>query len=172
MAKKLKSRKKKEIRKIHKKRTKAKVLKEQKIKIKKRIKETELKEEMALLLQISQVIKVYFANFMGLLKNVDDVRDESADYKIEELIFACIAMFIFKQGSRHHFNQLRKKKRFRHNFKKIFNLRLPHMDTVDRVLRRLNLNVLENIKVALIKNMIKKKHWPNIAFSTSIMSSP
>jgi len=47
---------------------------------------------------------------MGLLENIDDPRDESADYGIEELVFACIAMFIFKQGSRHHFNQLIKKK--------------------------------------------------------------
>jgi hypothetical protein len=127
-------------------------------KIKQRAKKAEHEEEMALLLQISQVIKGYFANLMGLLKNIDDVRDESADYKIEELIFACIAMFIFKQGSRHHFNQLRKKKQFTHNFKKIFNLRLPHMDTVDRILRQLDPCVLENIKVALIKEMIKKKH--------------
>ncbi len=124
---------------------------------------------MALLLQISQVIKCYFVNFMGLLKNIDDVRDKSVDYKIEELIFACIALFIFKQGSRHHFNQLRKKKQFTHNFEKIFNLRLPHMDTVDRILRQLDPCVLENIKVALIKEMIKKKHWPSIAFSMNIM---
>jgi|GEM_PF-292284 len=136
---------------------KAKALKEREIKIKQRAKETECKEEMALLLQISQVTKVYFASFMELLKNIDDVRDERADYKIEELVFACIAMFIFKRGSRLHFNQLRRKKRFKQNFKKIFNLRLPHMDTVDRVLRQLSPHVLESIKNALIKNMIEKK---------------
>ncbi|RLB89733.1 MAG: hypothetical protein DRH26_11000 [Deltaproteobacteria bacterium] len=110
-----------------------------------------------MLLQISQVINVYFANFMELLRNIDDVRDESADYKIEELVFACIAMFIFKQGSRHHFNQLIKKKKFKRNFKQIFKLRLPHMDTVDVVLRQLDSRILEEIKVSLLKKMIKKK---------------
>ncbi len=128
-----------------------------KTKLKQKIKKSECKEEMELLLQITQVINVYFSNFMELLKDIDDVRDERADYKIEELVFACISMFIFKQGSRHHFNQLRKKKRFKRNFKQIFNLRIPHMDTVDRVLRQLGCHVLEDIKVALIKNMIKKK---------------
>ncbi|NQU63424.1 MAG: hypothetical protein HQ517_03950 [SAR324 cluster bacterium] len=120
-------------------------------------KEIENKEEMALLLQIRQVVIVYFSNFMELLKNIDDVRDGRADYKIEELVFACISMFIFKQGSRHHFNQLRKKKWFRWNFKRTFNMRLPHMDTVDGILRQLACHVLENIKVALIKDMIEKK---------------
>ncbi len=145
-------------RKIHeKKRVKAKALKARKLKTKQRAKEVENKEEITLLLQISQVVKVYFANFIGLLKNIDDVRDESADYKIEELVFACIAMFIFKQGSRHHFNHLRKKKQFMRNFQKVFNLRLPHMDTVDGILRQLAPNVMEDIKVALIKEMVIKK---------------
>jgi len=116
-----------------------------------------------LLLQISQVINVYFANFMELLRNIDDVRDESADYKIEELVFACIAMFIFKQGSRHHFNQLIKKKKFKRNFKQIFKLRLPHMDTVDVVLRQLDSRILEEIKVSLLKKMIKKKNTGQVS---------
>ncbi len=136
---------------------KIKEIKKQEIKRKQRAKEAECEEEMALLLQINQVIKVYFAHFMERLKNIDDVRNESADYKIEELVFACIAMFIFKQGSRHHFNQLRKKKIFMRNFKQIFNLRLPHMDTVDRVMRQLGRSVLEDIKIALVKDMILKK---------------
>ncbi len=94
---------------------------------------------------------------MGLLETIDDPRNENADYSIEELLFACIAMFIFKQGSRHHFNQLRKKKQFQGNFKQIFKLRLPHMDTVDVVLRQLDFDVLEKIKVSLLKEMINKK---------------
>ena len=53
---------------------------------------------MELLLKISQVVNEYFTDFMGCFENIDDPRSQSAEYGIEELIFACIAMFIFKQG--------------------------------------------------------------------------
>jgi len=66
-------------------------------------------------------------------------------------------MFIFKQGSRNHFNQLRKKTRFKNNFKKIFSLSIPHLDTVDLIMRQLSPHILENIKVSLVKEMLLKK---------------
>ena len=61
------------------KKAKAKSLKEQK-KLKQKAKKTECEEEMPLLLQISQVIKGYFPDFMELLNGIDDPRDRKGDY--------------------------------------------------------------------------------------------
>jgi len=53
---------------------------------------------------------------------------------------AGIAMFIFKEGSRNAFNNDRSEGCFNVNYQKIFNLRLPHMDTVDDVMHLLKEN--------------------------------
>ena len=126
-------------------------------KIKRWCDEAELENEFTLLHEIYRVINVYFADFMGLLKDIEDCRSDKATYEIEELVFACIAMFMFKQESRNHFNQLIKKSIFKQNFKTLFGLRLPHMDTVDLIMRQLPPDILEEIKISLIKEMIKKK---------------
>ena len=74
-----------------------------------------------------------------------------------ELITACIAMFIFKEGSRNAFNNDRDEADFQKNFKKIFKTRLPHMDTVNNVMCRLKSDELENLKASLVRVLIEKK---------------
>ena len=70
---------------------------------------------------------------------------------------AGIAMFIFKEGSRNAFNNDRSEGNFNKNYQKIFNLRLPHMDTVDDVMRLLKENELEELKTWMIKIILTKK---------------
>ncbi len=125
----------------------------------KRIKQSECEEELLLIHKIHQVVTIYFSDFRELLEKIEDPRRRGTqcEYKIEELVFACIAMFIFKQGSRNHFNQLRKKQTFKSNFKRVFKLRIPHMDTVDKIMKHLDFSVLEGIKLHLTKEMIRKK---------------
>ena len=70
---------------------------------------------------------------------------------------ACLAMFLFKEGSRNAFNNERQEEQFKHNYEKIFKLRLPHMDTVDKVLRELEEDQLEKLKTELVRGLIEKK---------------
>lgn len=81
-------------------------------------------------------------------------------------------MFIFKLGSRNDFNQLRKKARFKQNFKDTFNLDIPHLDTVDLIMRQLDPKELEGLKVYLIKEMINKKTLAKYRFLTNFISAP
>ena len=70
---------------------------------------------------------------------------------------AGIALFVFKQGSRNAFNNQRQEHRFRGHYRKLFKLRLPHLDTVDAVLRRLPDQALEQLKQRLIQALLEKK---------------
>jgi len=90
------------------------------------------------------------------MREIEDCR-QRADYELAELITACIAMFIFKQGSRNAFNNQRQEHKFKSQYRKLFKLRLPHMDTVDRVLRRLPDEALERLKQRMIQALLAKK---------------
>ena len=73
-------------------------------------------------------------------------------YSLAELIAACIAMFLFKQGSRNATNDSRYEGNFSKNYFRFFRkLKLPHMDTVDRVIRLLEAEELEGLKKTLLK---------------------
>ena len=59
---------------------------------------------------------------------------------------ACTAMYLFKEGSRNAFNNERDEEQFKMNYEKLFKVRLPHMDTVDKVMRQLKVCKLDNLK--------------------------
>jgi hypothetical protein len=46
-------------------------------------------------------------------------------------------MYLLKQGSRNAMNNDRNEGNFTKNYKKILMMRIPHMDTVDEVMRRI-----------------------------------
>ena len=66
-------------------------------------------------------------------------------------------MFLFKEGSRNAMNNERQERKFRKNFKRVFRVRLPHMDTVDEVMRVLEETELEKLKQELIRTLLEKK---------------
>jgi len=66
-------------------------------------------------------------------------------------------MFIFKEGSRNAFNNDRQEGQFKKNYEKVFKMNLPHMDTVDDVMRRLAENELEELKKSMIRTLLMKK---------------
>ena len=74
-----------------------------------------------------------------------------------ELVGAGIALFLFKQGSRNAFNQARMEADFAENYQKIFKLKLPHMDTVDDLLRVLEASELEQLKRSMLIELFDKK---------------
>jgi hypothetical protein len=90
------------------------------------------------------------------MREIEDCR-RGGDYELAELITACIALFIFKQGSRNAFNNQRQEHKFKSQYRKLFKLRLPHLDTVDRVMRRLPDEALERLKQRMIQALLEKK---------------
>jgi hypothetical protein len=79
------------------------------------------------------------------------------DYNVAELVTAGIALFIFKEDSRHAFNLVRRDEQFSDNYLRIFKLRLPQMDTVHAFLRDLPDNELEGLKAALVAGLINQR---------------
>lgn len=110
----------------------------------------------SLIYQIVKIIHNHFPALFDRMRQIEDCR-EKPEYELAELITACIAMFIFKEGSRNALNNDRQEENFKKNYKKIFKMGLPHMDTVDRVMRQLAENELEGLKTSLIKTLLKKR---------------
>ena len=106
--------------------------------------------------QLYRTINHFFPDLFEQLRAIEDCRRRS-DYELAELIRAGIALFVFKPGSRNAFNNPRQEHRFRCHYRKLFKLRLPHLDTVDAVLRRLPDQALEQLKPRLIQALLEKK---------------
>jgi hypothetical protein len=70
---------------------------------------------------------------------------------------AAIMMSVLKKGSRNAFNNERESDEFSENYEKIFGVRLPSADTVDKVMRKTDETCLEKLKILLVKILIKKK---------------
>lgn len=112
--------------------------------------------EQNLVYMCHKTITHHFPSLFDKLREIENCRKKGT-YDLAELIVACIAMFLFKEGSRNAFNNERKEKKFKNNYKKIFKMKFPHMDTVDLVMRLLNESQLERVKEELISALIKKK---------------
>ena len=103
-----------------------------------------------------RAIQHFFPDLIEQINQIEDYRKKS-EYSLVELITACIAMFLFKEGSRNAFNNDREEGYFQKNYEKIFNMRLPHMDTVNDVMLCLNEKELEKLKTTLVRTLIEKK---------------
>lgn len=73
------------------------------------------------------------------------------------IVGAAFLMFLFKQESRHDFNALCSEPKFQKNVLRVFKLKLPHMDSVERVFRLLDCQMLERVKTKLIHILLEKK---------------
>ncbi len=91
------------------------------------------------------------------MKEIEDCRKKESKYAVAELLTACLAMFLFKAESRNGLNNLREDLRFKKNYNRLFKMRLPHMDTVDRVIRLLKTEQLECLKQKMVKVLIRGK---------------
>lgn len=63
-------------------------------------------------------------------------------------------MFMLKSQSRNSYNNLWRIERVRENFRSQLNVRLPHADAVEDILRELAPSELENVKKQLVKNLV------------------
>ena len=112
---------------------------------------------------ISKTINHFFPDLFDRICEIEDFRKKS-EYKLVELITACIAMFLFKEGSRNALNNDRDEENFKVNYEKLFHMRLPHMDTVDNVMRKLKESELESLKTNMIRNLLQKKSLHKFRF--------
>ena len=112
---------------------------------------------------ISKTIHHFFPDLFDRIREIEDCRKKS-EYELAELITACIAMFLFKEGSRNAFNNDRDEENFKENYKNLFNMRLPHMDTVDNVMRQLDESELERLKTDMICSLLQKKSLHKFRF--------
>jgi len=74
-----------------------------------------------------------------------------------EIVFAGIALFLFKCGSRNQLDSIASCRNFRQNYRKAFGHRLPDMDTVSLIFGSLPEDELESIKQQLIRQLIEKR---------------
>jgi len=82
---------------------------------------------------------------------------ERKQYEPQELCMAGIALFLLKEGSRNAMNNDREEIQFLKNYKKLFGLNLPHMDSVEDYFRFLPDDELEKVKMKMISRLIRKK---------------
>ncbi len=78
-------------------------------------------------------------------------------------MFFGILMFVFREGSRRKANANVNTPTLLENFKILFPEleTIPHTDTIDRFLRQIKIEELEEITISLIKRFIKKKKFLN-----------
>ena len=110
----------------------------------------------AMVCELFKTINHFFPDLFEQLRQIEDCRRRS-DYALSEILMAAIALFIFQQGSRNAFNNLRQEAKFEKHYRRLFKLRLPHLDTVHRVLCRLSDEPLERLKHWLVKTLLEKK---------------
>lgn len=116
----------------------------------------EFKNRQALAFRFVSSLHHSFPDLFSKLQEITEFRARK-QYEIAELVFAAIAMHLFKSGSRNSFNNIRKEKEFSINYFRAFGMSLPHMDSVDIVMRKIPNHELENLKTHLVKGLITKK---------------
>jgi hypothetical protein len=125
-------------------------------KAKKRLRKRARENRRNIVFRLHKTIMQYFPDLFDKFREIEDYR-KKRNYELAELIMACIAMFLFKEGSRNAFNNEREEDKFRKNYERIFKVQLPHMDTVDLVMRELSEEQLEELKTELVRVLIEKK---------------
>lgn len=92
-----------------------------------------------------------------MLAQLSDIRKRK-DYGCDELLYASLAMFIFKAQSRNAFNNDRRhSSEFKSNCQKLFSADLPHLDAVQDFFETLPAGELEKIKVNMVSRLITNK---------------
>lgn len=92
-----------------------------------------------------------------MLAQLPDSRNRK-DYGCDELVYASLAMFLFKAQSRNAVNNDRRhSSEFKSNCQKLFSADLPHLDTVQEFFETLPPDELEKIKVDMVSRLIAGK---------------
>lgn len=74
-----------------------------------------------------------------------------------EIVMAGLFMYLFKETSRNAYTNDRSDAVFTKNYYRQFKKRLPHPDTIDRVMRKLPPDIIEELKMQLVSNLFDQK---------------
>ena len=114
----------------------------------------------------------HFPELFEWMREIDDCRKKSSELELAAHLTACLAMFLFKTGSRNEYNQRRKDFQFQKNYKKLFGFPMPHGDSVHNVIKFLNEAQIERLNQKMVQVLLKRKvfhksryrgHWFRIA---------
>ena len=110
--------------------------------------------------------KAYRSILPGLLKKlerIDDVRSpKKVKHKHTVVLLYGILMFAFNMTSRKEANREMNKAIFFKNIKMVFPeiKELPHADTLERILEKIDINKIEETLTETIRQMIREKRLP------------
>ncbi len=91
------------------------------------------------------------------IRELGDPRKKASPLELAAHLTACLAMFIFKAGSRNEYNQKRKDLQFQNNFKKLFGFSMPHGDSVHNVIELLDEIQVERLNQKMVQVLLKRK---------------
>jgi len=106
--------------------------------------------------QIGKVLHCHFPDLENRLMGIVDPR-KHREYKLSELLFGGIMLFVFKEGSRNAYDLDRKEQQFRENYENILGMRMPGGDAIDDVLCAIDPIEIERLKIQLMHVLIAKK---------------
>jgi len=105
---------------------------------------------------LHKAIVHHFPELYEELSKIPDFRRKS-EYDMTAILLGAISLFLFKEESRNSFNLDRTSEQFAKNYEQVFGNCLPHMDTVNRVLARLDEEHLEKLKELLVRRLIENR---------------
>jgi hypothetical protein len=130
--------------------------------------------------EMYRTIHLHFPVLFDWMREVDDCRKKASAYELAAHLTACLAMFLFKAGSRNQYNQHREDIQFEKNYKRLFGFAMPHGDSVHNVMALLDVTQIEQLKQKMVQVLIHRKtfhssryrgHWFRIAVDASGMGS-
>lgn len=91
-----------------------------------------------------------------MLSGLPDIR-KKPQYEVQELAMAVITMFLHKRGSRNHADNSAGKLNYSKNIEQMFKMKLPDLDTADRLMKQLAPQELESIKQKMVSVLVSGK---------------
>ncbi len=107
-------------------------------------------------MQTAIVLNRHFPEFEEMLSGLSDSR-KRPQYEVRELAMAVITMFLYKRGSRNHADNSASKINYRKNIEMVFKMKLPDLDTSNRLMKELKPEELETIKKKMVSILISRK---------------
>jgi hypothetical protein len=123
---------------------------------------------------------LHFPELFDWMREVDDCRKKASTYALTAHLTACLAMFLFKSGSRNQYNQYREDMQFKANYRRLFGFAMPHGDSIQNVMGLLDIFQIEQLKHKMVQVLIQRKtfhnsryrrHWFRVAVDASGMGS-
>ncbi len=104
-----------------------------------------------------RTIRLYFPELFDWMREVDDCRNKASEYELATHLTDCLAMFLFKAGSRNQYNRYREDILFQKNYKRLFGFAMPHGDSVQNVMALLDVDQIERLKQKMVQVLLQRK---------------